>query len=523
MWSGLLSLEQVSNLANLQTLSSARLSTSQGASSAPGPNGVSYRVYKYCPQIRAVLFSLLRSSLDFWQHPLRLAGGGGMPYSQGCKRCSNPTTSVTFPFLTWKGRSSLSLLQGACKTSCHVTSYVDTRVQKGATSGCPGVLEHVASLFDMVGEARRNRKTLHVVFCDVANAFGSIPHHVIFGALAHYHIPERVRTLLEQYYNNLFYRVSTGGFTSALQRLERGIMMGCSVSPILFVTAFNLCLQGDAGRDTFTVRGKPAPAMKSYVDDVAICTSSLIGAKRLLLDFNTKVERLGMRLKPTKCRSLSICAGRPVDREFFKIGDASLPTAIQKPTKFLGRFVDAYGRGRNRFEELKQELVWILTRIDRSALNGARKLWCWHFVGLARFRWKLLVYDIALTNVEQLDTLCTKFIRKWLCLSRSLSTCALYGSLDKLRLPISSILTEYKASTVQWQLQVDASPDPVLSGVVVGKAGRKWSSSQAKDDALSSLMWKEMCRGQSSRVGLGVKKHVLLSKLRGKRSAPSSG
>ena len=69
---------------------------------------------------------------------------------------------------------------------------------------------------------------------------------------------------------------------------------------------------------------------------------------------------------------------------------------------------------------------------------------------------------------------------------------------------------------MQWQLQVDDSLDPVLSGVVVGKAGRKWSSSQAKDDALSSLMWKEMCRGQSSRVGLGVKKHVLLSKLRGK-------
>ena len=66
--------------------------------------------------------------------------------------------------------------------------------------------------------------------------------------------------------------------------------------------------------------------MKSYVVDVAICTSSLIGAKRLLLDFNTKVERLGVRLKPSPVLSRSVQAA-PVDREFFKIGDASLPTA----------------------------------------------------------------------------------------------------------------------------------------------------------------------------------------------------
>ena len=121
--------------------------------------------------------------------------------------------------------------------------YINQRIQKGATPGCPGALEHVASLFTMVSDARKDKKTLHVVFCDISNAFGSVPHRVIFEALRRYHVPQKVCSLLEQYYSGLIFRVSTKNFPSSWQRLKRGIMMGCSISPILFVTAFNLCLQ----------------------------------------------------------------------------------------------------------------------------------------------------------------------------------------------------------------------------------------------------------------------------------------
>ena len=163
------------------------------ASSAPGPNGVSYRVYKYCPQIRAVLFSLLRST---WT-------SGNIPcdwqVAEGCliPKVANAAAIGDFrhiSLLNVEGKIFFAVVARRLQDFLSRNSYVDTRVQKGATSGCPGVLEHVASLFDMVGEARRNRKTLHVVFCDVANAFGSVPHRVIFRALEHYHVPERVRT-----------------------------------------------------------------------------------------------------------------------------------------------------------------------------------------------------------------------------------------------------------------------------------------------------------------------------------------
>ena len=224
-----------------------------------------------------------------------------------------------------------------------------------------------------------------------------------------------------------------------------------------------------------------------------------------------------MALKPAKCRSLSIQCGKVLNRELFKIGDTSLPTVVDKPTKFLRNFVDG-GRGQSRSSKIFASVLEMLKKIDRSPLPGDKKLWCWHFVGLARLRWTLQIYDLSATAVRRLDKLGTKFVRKWLCLSRSLSACALYSSVNLLSLPCCSIATEYKAATVQWQLQLEDSKDGFIAGtgMVVGKAGKKWNSVDAAADAESSLRWKEMTRGQEGVTGLGVIKHTRISLLKGK-------
>ena len=350
-----------------------------------------------------------------------------------------------------------------------------------------------------------------------------MPHKAIRQALDFYHVPEKLSSLLMTYYEGLFCRVSTRSFTSDYHRLERGIMMGCSISPILFVTAFNLpltrCLESPglyefSSPDLGLV---PVQTAKGYVDDVVICTTSARECRKLLHRFDSDVKNLGMALKPAKCRSLSIQCGKVLNRELFKLGDTSLPTVVDQPTKFLGKFVDV-GRCRSRSSKIYDTVLQMMKKIDRSPLSGDRKLWCWNFVGLARLRWTLQIYDLAWTAVKKLDRLGTKFVRKWLCVSRSLSACALYSSANLLSLPFSSIATEYKAATVQWQLQLEDSKDGFIAGtgIVVGKAGRKWNSVDAAADAESSLRWKEMTRGQEGVSGLGVIKHLRISQLKGK-------
>ena len=68
--------------------------------------------------------------------------------------------------------------------------YVDTSVQKGGVPGFSGCVEHTSVISQLIQEAKVNKKDLTVVWLDLANAYGTIPHTLIEESLKHYHIPE---------------------------------------------------------------------------------------------------------------------------------------------------------------------------------------------------------------------------------------------------------------------------------------------------------------------------------------------
>ena len=147
------------------------------SSSAPGPNGVPYKVYKNCPLTSQLLIALLK----------KVWSTGCVPQdwqvAEGCliPKISNSKAIGDFrhiSLLNVEGKLFFAALARRLQDYLFRNGYINQRIQKGATRGCPGVLEHVASLFTMVSDARKDKKTLHVVFCDIANAFGSVPHRV---------------------------------------------------------------------------------------------------------------------------------------------------------------------------------------------------------------------------------------------------------------------------------------------------------------------------------------------------------
>ena len=69
-----------------------------------------------------------------------------------------------------------------------------------AVSGC---MEHTAILSQLIREAKVEKKDLVVVWLDIANAYGSIPHSLIQLALRRAHVPEEVCKLVESYYADM--------------------------------------------------------------------------------------------------------------------------------------------------------------------------------------------------------------------------------------------------------------------------------------------------------------------------------
>ena len=57
--------------------------------------------------------------------------------------------------------------------------YIDTSVQKGGIAGIAGCLEHGNMIWEAIQKAKANKKDLDVIWLDLANAYGWVPHQMI--------------------------------------------------------------------------------------------------------------------------------------------------------------------------------------------------------------------------------------------------------------------------------------------------------------------------------------------------------
>ena len=89
----------------------------------------------------------------------------------------------------------------------------------------------------LIREANKEKKSLVVTWLDIANAYGSIPHKLIMKSLSEAHIPNDVIQLVESYYKDARIRFATRNFTTEWQRVEKGIITGCTLSVVLFSLA----------------------------------------------------------------------------------------------------------------------------------------------------------------------------------------------------------------------------------------------------------------------------------------------
>jgi hypothetical protein len=73
---------------------------------------------------------------------------------------------------------------------------IDTAVQKGEVPGVSRCVEHTGVITQIIKEARENKGDLAVIWLDLANAYGSVPHQMIQKTLQLYHVPIRFRQML---------------------------------------------------------------------------------------------------------------------------------------------------------------------------------------------------------------------------------------------------------------------------------------------------------------------------------------
>ena len=77
----------------------------------------------------------------------------------------------------------------------------------------------------MIKDAKVNRRNLNVVWLDLANAYGAVPHVLIIKALRYYNIPNKIINIIILYFSGVYGRFSSRTVTSKWQKFEIGIFI----------------------------------------------------------------------------------------------------------------------------------------------------------------------------------------------------------------------------------------------------------------------------------------------------------
>lgn len=76
---------------------------------------------------------------------------------------------------------------------------------------------------------------LVVLWLDLANAYGSIPHKLVELALHRHHVSSKIKVLILDYYHNFRLRETSGSETSDWHRLGKGIITVTGAILVIFL------------------------------------------------------------------------------------------------------------------------------------------------------------------------------------------------------------------------------------------------------------------------------------------------
>ncbi|KAL1282810.1 hypothetical protein QQF64_001613 [Cirrhinus molitorella] len=357
------------------------------------------RIFKNAPEVLRYLWKLMKVA---WQKGVipkawRRAGGILIPKEKDSAAIGQ---FRQISLLNVEGKIFFKVLAQRLSTYLQRNNFIDTSVQKAGIQGFSGCMEHANMIWHQIQSAKKERRDLHVIFLDLANAFGSVPHGILWTAFNYFGIPDHVTGLVKNYFQDLQFCITVGNATTAWQQLETGIMAGCTISPLAFVMAMELIIRA----------------------------------------------------------SRWVVGGKLTDERFY-ISEEPIPTVLEKPIKSLGRWYNAEIKDTQQFEQIRQDLANRLKKINNTALPGKLKLWCYQFGLLPRLLWPLTMYEVSLSHANLMERLVNTYVRKWLGLPKCVSSVSLYSK-GALLLPISSLVEEFKCAKVRLDMSLTESRDP---------------------------------------------------------------
>ena len=129
---------------------------------------------------------------------------------------------------------------------------------------------------------------------------------------------------------------------------------------------------------------------------------------------------MGLIFKPKKCRTYSVCSGKPTNITFTLSDDnpetpvkIELKTLIEEPHKFLGQIITHKNSSQDHYAYLNNILKSKLENLDKSCVRNEYKIATYERYLITSLRYHFSIHTIHQTQLDKLDMLANKMLKKW--------------------------------------------------------------------------------------------------------------
>ena len=302
-------------------------------------------------------------------------------------------------------------------------SYVERDIQKGFWDNVPGTIEHNELLTYMINHARKRQRDLFITLIDLRNAFGEVHHSLLNKVLEYHHVPIEVKSLIQNMYKDFHISVGTKRFITDRIKVERGVLQGDCLSPLLFNMCFNTLIQ--------TIRQKKINCLGyafdytlqprhwfQFADDTAIATSSCQENQYLLNLFTKWATWANFIVRVEKCKSFGMTKNGTYSTQIeptLIICREKIPVIkCGESFEYLGKTYNLDMNCKEVRKELEDKVMNYLSKTDKLPLHPRYKIMILTRYVFSKLRWSLTVYEFPLTWLKQnLDSSVLYYVRRW--------------------------------------------------------------------------------------------------------------
>ena len=239
-------------------------------------------------------------------------------------------------------------------------------------------MEHSFLMESVLADAKHHRKDVRILWLDLKNAFGSVPHALLWRSIRQLGVPAAFIDIYREIYRGSSQRVRCSeGYTPEIP-CRLGIKQGCPLSPLLFNLALEALLPAlDGTNHGYIMDNGTTIKQLAFADDLCVIATSnedVQNALNVIRDFSSWT---GLRLNTRKCGCLSAInsssKGRYVEPISPLYGDEAIP-ALQWEDKYqyLGIATGRIHSG-NR-DKLSSSILEIVDKILASKLTEWQKV-----------------------------------------------------------------------------------------------------------------------------------------------------